>query len=50
MDSKETLKSNKVIGKIFIEKLKLFTMGLIMGCVLTGLNGYCKLQSSLQYL
>lgn len=49
MDSERRLKSNKFIGKIFIEKLKIFSTGLIIGCILTQFDGYCKLQSSLQY-
>ncbi|MFA6007374.1 MAG: hypothetical protein WC784_01870 [Candidatus Shapirobacteria bacterium] len=49
MDTKEKLKSNKVKGTTFIEKLKLFTMGLIAGWVLTVICEYSKLQSSLLY-
>lgn len=47
MDSKEKLKSNNVKGTIFIEKLKLFIMGLIIGCVLTELLQDSKLLRSL---
>lgn len=47
MEIEKRLKSNKLIGKIFIEKLKLFTTGFTIGCILTVALLSSKLRSSL---
>jgi len=47
MDSEKILKSNKLIGKILIEKLKLYIIVFVTGCLLTTSLLDSKLRSSL---